>query len=212
MMINSNQLMFKHPFNMTVAGPSQSGKTKWVYDLLINIENLIYPLPYKIIYCYSNWQCMFDKLKETISNIEFLKGLPDLDQCENSLIIIDDLMTDCVDNKEVVHLFTVGSHHRNNSVIFLTQNVFEQGKYARSISLNSHYMVIFNNLRDKCQINCLARQLYPGETKYFNEVFNDAVSVPYGHLIIDLMPNSLENIRLRSFNFENNNTFCYNKK
>lgn len=212
MIINNNQLMFKHPFNMTVAGPSQSGKTRWVTDVLINIENMIYPQPERILYCYSTWQQLFDELKTKVTSIEFFKGLTDLDNLENSLVIIDDLMTDCVDNKDIVHLFTVGSHHRNNSVIFLTQNVFEQGKYARSISLNSHYMVVFNNLRDKCQINCLARQLYPGDTKYFNEAFQDVISQPYGHLIIDLMPNSINDLRLRSFNFKNNQTFCYVKK
>jgi hypothetical protein len=205
--------MFKHPFNMTVAGPSQSGKTKFVYDLLFDIENLINPLPKKIIYCYSTWQPVFDELKEKIPIIEFSQGLADLDEIEDTLVIIDDLMTQCVNNKDVVHLFTVGSHHRNNSVIFLTQNIFEQGKYARSISLNSHYLVIFNNLRDKCQINCLARQLYPGETRFFNEVFHDAISCrAYGHLIIDIMPNSINDLRLRSFNFKDNKTFCYVKK
>ena len=211
--ISNIDLMFKHPFCMTVAGPSQSGKTHFVTNLLQNLKNLINPIPEKIIYCYSAWQDKFDLLVNEIENIEFKKGLDDLDNIENSLVILDDLMTECVNDEEVVKLFTVGSHHQNASVIFLTQNIYEKGKYARAINLNSHYLVIFKNLRDQTQIMHLGRQLYPRNSCFFNEVFNDAInSQAFGYLIIDLMPNSTEFLRLRSFNFKTNEVFVYIKK
>jgi septin family protein len=212
-MISFEDAMFKHPFCMTVAGPSQSGKTQFVYNVLKNTHNLIHPLPNNILYCYSNWQPIFNELKQDIKNIEFLPGVPEMDTIDNCLVILDDLMADCIDNKEVFNLFTVGSHHRNASVIFLTQNIFEQGKYARSISLNSHYLVIFNNRRDQSQIMHVGRQLYPGNSKFFNEVFDDAVKVQsHGYLIIDLMPQSNESIRLRTYNFNSNEVYVYIKK
>jgi hypothetical protein len=124
-----------------------------------------------------------------ISKIEFIKGLPTVsEQLNNCLIIIDDLMTECIDNKEIVHLFTVGSHHRDISVIFLTQNINEKGKYARSISLNSHYFILINNRRDKGQIQYLGRQLFPGDQNFFMEVYEDSISKEHGHKIIDLKP------------------------
>jgi hypothetical protein len=102
-----------------------------------------------------------------IENITFVKGLPDLENLENSVIILDNLMSQVVDDKNILNLFTVGSHHRKNSLIFLTQNIYENGKYARTISLNIHYFILFKNRRDQEQIMHLGRQIYPGETKFF---------------------------------------------
>jgi len=45
-------------------------------------------------------------------------------------------------------MFTKISHHRNVSVVYLTQNVFDKNKYARTISLNAHYLVLIKNPRD----------------------------------------------------------------
>ena len=53
------------------------------------------------------------------------------------------------------------------SVIYIVQNLFHQGKGSRSISLNSHYLLLFKNPRDKLQILTLAKQMYPGQTDFF---------------------------------------------
>ena len=59
----------------------------------------------------------------------------------------------------------------------------------------------------------LGRQLYPGNSKFFNEVFSDASnSQPFGYLVVDLKPNSDDRIPLRSFNFDTNEVFVYIKK
>ena len=87
-----------------------------------------------------------------IEDIEFIKGIPDIEKVQDSIIVMDDLMLEVIENKDILKLFTIGSHHKNISVIFLTQNVFEKGKYARSISLNSHYLILIQNRSDKSQI------------------------------------------------------------
>jgi len=46
------------------------------------------------------------------------------------LIILDDLLNE-VYSKDVRDLFTKGSHHRNGSVILITQNLFHQRRYCR---------------------------------------------------------------------------------
>ena len=76
--------------------------------------------------------------------------------------MLDDQMIDASNDKRIVNLFTRGSHHRNLSVIYMVQNLFDQGKGSRSTSLNSHYLVLFKNPRDnKLQILTLAKQMYP---------------------------------------------------
>ena len=106
----------------------------------------------------------------------------------------------------------MGSHHRNISVILLTHNIFEKGKYMRTISLNCSYLIIFNNLRDKKQIKFLGTQLFPGESNYFTEILTDAFKTQErGFLIVDLLPDTIDEFRLKTFDFKNNKVFVYVK-
>ncbi len=207
---------FIHPFCMTISGPSQSGKTQFVQELLINKDQSIYPTVSKILYCYTSWQDKFEILKQHIKSIQFYEGLPQLTDLENShdmIIILDDLMSECTDSQRMQYLFTVGSHHNKISVIFLSQNIFCKGKYSRSISLNSNYMILFKNPRDPSQISCLARQIFPNETKYFMGAYNDAIkNQNYGFLLIDLKQDTPDQARLRTIDRQNGNVYVYIKR
>ena len=107
-------------------------------------------------------------------------------------------MIDAGKDKRIVNLFTRGSHHRNLSVIYIIQNLFHQGKGSRSISLNSHYLVLFKNPRDKLQVLTLAKQMYPGRTEFFLRQYEEAVRRPYGYLLIDLKTTTQDDCRLRT--------------
>ena len=61
--------------------------------------------------------------------------------------MFDDQMIYASKDKRIVNLFTRGSHHRNLSVSYIVQNLFHQWKGSGSISLNSHYLVLFKNPR-----------------------------------------------------------------
>jgi len=115
---------------------------------------------------------------------------------ESTLLILDDLMSET--NQLVAKVFTKISHHRNVSVVYLTQNLFDKNKYARTISLNAHYLVLFKNPRDATQFATLARQMYPNASKFAIEAYKDATSAPYGHLLIDLKPDQDERISRRN--------------
>ena len=83
-----------------------------------------------------------------------------------------------------VNLFTTEeSHHGNLSVIYIVQNLFHQCKGNRSISLNSHYLVLLKNPRDKLQILTLAKQMYPSKPAWFIKEYEEAVRRPYGYLV-----------------------------
>ena len=86
---------------------------------------------------------------------------------ESSLIILDDLMSET--NQLVANMFTKISHHRNVTVVYLTQNVFDKNMYERMTSLNAHYLVLFKNPRDASQFATLARQMYPNASKFAKE-------------------------------------------
>ena len=77
------------------------------------------------MYCYGEYQKEFDNYP----NVEFHKGLPELvtlDGKSRTLLVLDDLMA--VTDDRVVDLFTKISHHRNLSVVYLTQNIFYKNK------------------------------------------------------------------------------------
>jgi len=202
-------LPLKHPFTSLIAGPTGSGKTQFVFRLIENADKMIRPSPARILYCYGVYQPLFAKYP----TVEFQEGLPDIskfDGKEPTLLIIDDLMNET--NSDVELIFTRLSHHRNLSVVFLTQNLFAKNKFARTISLNSHYMILYKNPRDAGQFATLARQLYPSGSQFAVEAYKDATGSPYGYLLVDLKPDTDENYRLRSNIFPDELTCVYIKK
>ena len=117
---------------------------------------------------------------------------------KNSLIIMDDLMFECSKDQRMSELFTKFSQHRGMSVMYLTQNLFPPGKQSQTISLNSHYMIVFKNPRDSLGMTTLARQMYPNNVNYLLESFTDATQKPYGYLMLDLHQLTPENLRVRT--------------
>ena len=83
-------------------------------------------------------------------------------------------------------------------MLYLVQNLFPKNKESRTISLNTHYMVVFKNPRDATQMSNLTRQMYPGRTKFALDAFKDATAVPHGYLLVDLKQDTPEDMRLRT--------------
>jgi hypothetical protein len=121
-------------------------------------------------------------------------------------------MSECGSDKRLTHLFTRGSHHLNLSVIFITQNFFHKGKEMREITLNAHYILLLKNRRDMSQIMHLGRQLYPKNTKFFQEVYEDATKNPFSYLFIDLRTDTPEELRLRTQILPNQTQYIYQIK
>ena len=196
---------FQHPFTSMIAGMTGSGKTAWVRSLLQQASETIHPPPERIVWCYSQWQPAYTEMLVAMPHIEFVKGIPTaleqdsyFDVNTRNLIVFDDQMIDASKDKRIVNLFTRGSHHCNLSVIYIVKNLFHQGKGSRSISLNSHYLVLLKNPRDKLQILTLAKQMYPGQTDFFLNQCEVAVKRPFGYLLIDLKTTTQDNCRLRT--------------
>jgi len=199
-------LPLKHPFTALVVGPTCCGKTQFVFKLIDNVDRMIDPPPNRIVYCYGEYQHSFRKY----SDVEFRQGLPDasdFDGSEPVLLVIDDLMQET--DETVANLFTKGSHHRNVSVVFLAQNLFPKNKFARTMSLNAHYIVLFKNPRDASQFANLARQMYPKQWQFAVEAYKDATREPYSYLLLDLRPEQNEDLRLRTNVFPGETHYVY---
>jgi hypothetical protein len=185
----------RHPFTAIVAGPTGCGKTVFTFKLIKQASKIIYPAPEKIVYCYGEFQPIFCEYPQ----ITFNEGLPDVAQFDgkqSTLLIIDDLMSET--NDLISNIFTKISHHRNVSIVYLSQNLFFRSKQNRTMSLNAHYIVLFKNPRDANQVATLARQMYPGNCKFMLEAYKDATEKSYGYLLIDLKPDTDEKFRVRT--------------
>lgn len=204
---------FKHPFTCMLAGPSGSGKTTAIHKILKSNHQMIYPNVTQILYCYSRYQPFFDQIKNDVPNIVFNEGLPDIDELDpsnNNLIILDDLMQQV--DQSILHLFTVDSHHKNISVFFLTQNLFSTNKHNRTISLNCHYLFLFNNPRDRSQISYLARQMFPTQSKFLIEVYEYVTSKEYGYLFLDFKQSTPNDNRVQTGIFPNEQRMIFQAK
>ena len=218
-LINENLIestIFKHPFTALLAGPSGSGKTTIIKKILESNKYYIDVPPTRIVYCYTRWQNVYDELKALEPLIEFRHNLIDIEELntqDTNLIILDDLMSECETDKSVSDLFTKDSHHKNISVFLITQNLFSQGKYARTISLNSHYIILLNNPRDRSQIFFLARQMYPTNPNFLIECYGDAVEdKKYGYLFIDLKQTTNKRFRVQTGVLRNEQRIIYQIK
>jgi len=117
------------------------------------------------------------------------------------LVIFDDMMTQLTPDFEKI--FCNLSHHESASIILLTQNLFYKAKEFRTISLNTHYMVLMKNGRSKDQISFLARQICPQNVKYIVSSYEEATKRPYSYLIVDFRVDTPPSIKLRSDIFPN---------
>ena len=117
----------------------------------------------KIVYCYARWQDCFEGIA---SYTTFVEGIPEdipaifpRDNCPGTLVL-DDLMRNCSEDERILDLFTKVSHHCDVTCIYLTQNLFSWGKFIRSISLNAHYIVAFNQPCDSLGSWTLAQKAF----------------------------------------------------
>ena len=207
-------LPWEHPFTSIIGGPTSCGKSVFVTKFLENVEVMIDQSISEIIWCYGESQQLHDKIKNVVRvPIKFVEGLPNMAEIipeQNPparLLVVDDLMRES--DSRVLDVFSKGSHHRNLSVVFITQNIFHQGKGARDMSLNTHYIVFFKNPRDKSQIFHFSRQVSPENAKFIQEAFVEATSKPHSYLVFDMKQSTPEAFRFRSEIFPNEGNFVY---
>jgi hypothetical protein len=211
MNLEINSHIFSAPFTCCISGSSQSGKTTLLIEILLKNKLLIFPPPDRIVYFYAREQPAFDKIR-SIPNLELVEGMPDADMFDsgkNNLIILDDMMDKCETDKSITDIFCVDCHHKNISTFLIKQSLFTKNKFSRIISLNCNYMIIFSNPRDRSQILYLARQVFPTNSKFMIESFEEATSVQHGYLFLDLTQATNNNLRVQSNILDNAKRIIY---
>lgn len=210
----SCHMMFRHPFTMMISGPTQSGKSTLISNLL-KFRNQMFKytdecgndrkLQFKKIHWHhDSSQPLHKELQRTIKNpqIKFIEGLPDEDELRANrvpmLLIIDDLMKETNSSQVVGNIFTKISHHNNISVIYLLQNLFaNQGKsQSRDISLNAQYIILMKNPRDSLQPKILGTQMT--KSQFLSSAYGDSTKQSYGYLLLDFTQRANDLLRFRT--------------
>lgn len=196
-------LRFKAPFTCLIAGASGSGKSFTTFNLLRYRNEMIDEQFEKVFYCLpENHQISIPTDIQRDSRVIFNSGLINFEEFPSGgknhfLVVLDDLMMET--NSSMLDLFCRQSHHKNISVIFIVQNIlFGGSKLFHTISLNSHYILVMKNPRDRNQISVLAQQVLPENARFIKEAFADATREPFHYLLFDLSQTCADNLRFRT--------------
>ena len=178
----------------SLVGPSGSGKSHLIFDWLK--IGTFQPAFDKIFCFYQHYQPLYSQMQR--KNLKFIRGV-DFDLIENLpkngtkyLLIFDDSCEEILNSKQFVNIATAWRHRGLNS-LYIKHNLFHQSKLGRDVELQNTHIVLFKSPRDVLQINTLGQQL--GLGSQLKEWYQDAISVPYGHLLIDLTPKTVDSIR-----------------
>ncbi|CAB3983355.1 Hypothetical predicted protein [Paramuricea clavata] len=223
-------LAFQHPFMMTICGPTQSGKTHLMVEMIKNIDELIVPTPDKLLYLYTAEQPIYAEIthlvaerRETsaLKSCEFYDctrlGIPTIENIrpllgQRTLLVLDNLMVFAMSSREntenLNNLATRDSHHLNLSVFFVCQNLNYGSGKLRNMRVNSMYHLLFNNHTDTRDIELIARNKGI-RLPTIRKILADVSKKQYGYVLFDGCPHSPANARVRTGILPNDCTIIY---
>ena len=181
---------------LLLVGHSETGKSQLIYNWLKNAT--FQPKFDKYYFFYQHSQTLYGIMQKEIENLEFVQGVDFefIDLLKNNgtkyLLIFVKSCEEIRNSKAFVDTGTAGGHC-GLSTIYIKQNLFHQIKLGRDVELQNTHIVHFKSPGDVMQVSTLSAQLQLGLEPV--DWYRDATSVPYGHLLIDLLP--LTDDRLR---------------
>ena len=201
-------LRFPQGATHLMVGPSGSGKTYRTSQIL-RLKNYIIQngeCIKNVVFCYATWQHEYQKLQDEgivtrwfnkmPSNEEFITLTKPYLNNGGSIVVIDDFMSDI--SRDLDEIVRVSSRHMNTSTFILFQSLFPTHKLARQISLNVKFIHVHKNPRENAQIQYLARQVSPQNSKWIVESYHHATTNPYSSFLIDLTQQCEPHLRFRS--------------
>lgn len=189
-------LRMKTKSTITIAGPSQSGKTTLV-EKLVTMRDVLFNDSFSCVI----WFCAYIPEKK-IHGVKYIQGLP-INSFNNippnALVIMDDFMNELSQSNELTNVMTKSVHHLPMTLIYITQNLFQKGKDVKTRRMNTNYLILFKNPHDRSQIEYIGRQMFPNDPKFLSSVYSDVTSnEPFSYIFLDCHQDTPDAIRVRS--------------
>ena len=211
-------LRFSIPSIMLIVGPTSSGKTTWLKHLVLGQHEYFANPPETMLLFYKELQKAYEYMEDDMnqdkrSNSRFpsfrkFKSIPNsIEELKDILesyprkmpksVVFDNYLDDV--GQILKHFFTVLTHHYNCFTVFLCQNLFDKKGDLRTLSINTQYMVLFNNPRDRSAVAHLAKQIFPGRVGILNKAYREAFNGrSHGYLLLDFHQQKDDKVRIRS--------------
>lgn len=205
------KLLFKKGSKIQVCGSSGSGKTWWIANYLMNVDDgfdEIFWITNELSAGQELIKTMQKKLGEKfVVMIGLDKNKAELKQIFkenkeekiNTCVVIDDLMME--QSKFEAELFLAG-RHLNITIFELIQSIFVGGKNSRNQQQNVQYFILFK-FPDAISIVNLAHRMTTSKAGRDNvvEAWKESTNKKGGCLIIDTITNQydLEDAKLLRF-------------
>ena len=139
-------LRFQIPSNMMLVGPTSSGKTTWLKNLVKYKDSLFATAPKSMLLFYKEHQKVYDEMEKLMNKGKNGGNLPVFKKYKNppksiedlkeifstfskktpKIVVFDDYLDEI--GPPLKHLFTVLTHHYNCFTILLSQTLFEKKK------------------------------------------------------------------------------------
>jgi len=165
------------PCRVGVYGPSQCGKSTFIYNLLKFRESVFSDTFDHIIYCmpentHGSRTAYVTALREICPNIYVHEGLPDTatssfsvnNPTEKKLFIYDDLAHSLLTTRASIELMIQNSHHLNISVIYTSQNYFQKSEDGKTFQRQLTVKIIFEDRSDSTVLTNISRVVFRSTT------------------------------------------------
>jgi len=123
------------------------------------------------------------------------------------LLIFDDPASS-LGQGDAARLFCELSHHTNASVIWVSQTLFMESAEYRTLSLNSHYLILMKNPRQRREVITLASQIRPYKSSYIVQSYEDATKSPHSYFVLDFEQGQSDVARCRANIFSHEPPMC----
>ena len=159
------------PCRLGIFGPSQCGKSTFVKQLL-KYRDVCFSRQFdQVYYCMPesgsvNKQSFLQELRDVCPTIMVFHGIPSfrqemlVDGKEDKLVILDDLSAGLLNEKANVDMMTHDSHHSRISVIYSSQNYYENSKFANSFQRQLTHKVIFDQATELTVLRNISTQMF----------------------------------------------------
>lgn len=202
-MIGPVKIQLPSNSSLLIWGPSETGKTTLLLDIIANTDTLYATPVHKIIFYYSQWQPVYDELQKSNPSIVFVENQQQAEEAIASekghkLCIFDDHFQSAVSetNKFLFDLLTIRCHHDNTSVIMVTHIVFDPK--LKNLVTNFQQFV-FTNIRNSLSVSTFLQQYsrptYKQLLNHYEYLMNKQ---EFGTFFFSKHPKTSFDIRVRS--------------